>query len=138
MKKEMMVVKIILCRRNENRIGKKNVMKRILLVEDDDMLREITALILKRHQFDVVEAINGFQALQLFDESIDLVLTDIIMPKMGGIELILELHKKYPNLKCIAITGFSNVTVPQDIEVLHKPIGGKKLATILNERLSAV
>ena len=111
-------------------------MKRILFVEDDDMLREITALILRKYHFEVVEAVNGVEALQLYNESIDLVLTDIIMPKMDGIELILELHRKKPNLKCIAITGFSNVDVPKDIEVLHKPIGGKKLVAILKERLA--
>jgi len=132
-----MVVKIIFCRKSENLIVKNTEKKRILLVEDDDMLREITALILRKFQFDVLEAANGFDALQLFDETIDLVLTDIIMPKMDGIELILELQKKDPDLKCIAITGFSNVNVPEDIEVLQKPVGGKKLATILNERLAA-
>ncbi len=131
-----MVVKIILCRRKESGIGRKNEMKRILLVEDDDMLREITSLILKKSHFEIVEAVNGYDALQLFDESIDLVLTDIIMPKMDGIELILELQKKYPNLKCIAITGFANIEIPQDIEVLHKPVGSKKLVAILNERLA--
>ena len=130
------MVKIIVCRKNENPTSKDKEKKRILLVEDDDMLREITTLILKKCQFDVVEAVNGFEALQLFDETIDLVLTDIIMPKMGGIELILELQKKNPNLKCIAITGYSNVNIPQDIEVLQKPIGGKKLVSILNKRLA--
>lgn len=131
-----MVVKIIGCRKNENPTSKDKEKKRILLVEDDDMLREITALILRKFRFDVLEASNGLEALQLFDETIDLVLTDIIMPKMGGVELILELQKKDPDLKCIAVTGFSNVNVPVDIEVLQKPIGGKKLATILNERLA--
>jgi CheY-like chemotaxis protein len=136
MKKERMVVKIYVYKRKENLVSKYSEKKRILLVEDDDMLREITTLILRKCQFDVVEAINGFEALQLFDNTIDLVLTDIIMPKMDGIELIQELQKKDPNLKCIAITGFSNITVPQDIEVLQKPIGGKKLVAILNERLT--
>ncbi len=132
-----MVVKITFCKKSENYVIEYKEKKRILLVEDDDMLREITALILRKFQFDVLEAVNGFDALQMFDETIDLVLTDIIMPKMDGIELILELQKKDPDLKCIAITGFSNVNVPEDIEVLQKPVGGKKLATILNERLSA-
>ncbi len=133
-----MVVKITFCKKSENYVIEYKEKKRILLVEDDDMLREITALILRKFQFDVLEAANGFDALQMFDETIDLVLTDIIMPKMDGIELILELLRKNPNLKCIAITGYSNMIIPQDIEVLLKPIGGTKLAAILNERLAAV
>lgn len=136
MKKERIVIKIIAYKKHANFIDKNLEKKRILLVEDDDMLRELTALILKKCQFDVVEATNGLEALQLFDETIDLVLTDIIMPKMDGIELILELQRKDPNLKCIAITGFSNVDVPQDIEVLQKPKGSRKLVAILNERLA--
>ena len=131
-----MVVKIIVCRTKETPSSKNREKKRILLVDDDDMLREITSLILRKYQFDVVEACNGFEAMQLFDKNIDLVLTDIIMPKMDGIKLILELHKKSPNLKCIAITGYADVNVPQDIEVLHKPIGGRNLVMILNERLT--
>ncbi|MHA1622499.1 MAG: response regulator [Candidatus Heimdallarchaeaceae archaeon] len=130
------MVKIFTCKKKEILTGKNRENKRILLVEDDEILRELTTLILRKYQFDIVEAVNGFEALQLFDETIDLVLTDIIMPKMDGIELILELQRKHPNLKCIAITGYSNVDVPQDIEVIHKPIGCKKLAAILNERLA--
>ncbi len=131
------MVKIICCRKSENLTDKFEEKKRILLVEDDDDLREITALILRKFQFEVLEAVDGIEALQLFDETIDLVLTDIIMPKMDGVELILELQKMYPDLKCIAITGYSNINVPVDIEVLQKPVGAKKLATILNERLAA-
>jgi len=79
MKKERRVVKIFVCKMKENLISKYGEKKRILLSEDGDMLREITTLILKKYRFDVVEAINGFEALQLFNETIDLVLTEIIM-----------------------------------------------------------
>lgn len=131
------MLKIFICKRHKNLNDEFKERRRILLVEDDDLLREVTTLILKKCQFDVVEAVNGSDALRLFDETIDLVLTDIIMPIMDGIELIRELQRKDPNLKCLAITGFSNVDVPHHIEVLHKPIGGKKLVAILNERLAA-
>jgi len=110
--------------------------KKVLIVEDDDTLRELFSLLLERFQFEVVSASNGVEALELYNDTIDIVLTDIVMPLMGGIELIKELQQQDPNLKCIAITGFSNVKVPPEIQVLHKPITGLKLANSLKKKLA--
>jgi two-component system chemotaxis response regulator CheY len=69
--------------------------KTILVVDDAAIIRQINTLTLKKQGFDVVEAIHGKDALErIKGKKIDLVVTDINMPEMGGIELIRELRKK--------------------------------------------
>jgi DNA-binding response OmpR family regulator len=69
---------------------------RILVVDDDDHIREVISIFLKQEGFDVYEAINGKDALQQLDTiQIDMVILDIMMPQMDGWELCLELRKFY-------------------------------------------
>jgi two-component system chemotaxis response regulator CheY len=68
-------------------------MKKILAVDDSPSMRQMVTYTLKRAGFDVYEAIDGVEALELAKElDVDLVLTDINMPKMDGIELIRSLR----------------------------------------------
>ena len=80
----------------------------ILLVEDEPAVRQLFATALTRAGYTVVEARNGEEALKLFDEnasSIDLLLTDMRMPYMGGAELAKQLRGRKSDLKLICISG---------------------------------
>lgn len=81
-------------------------MAKILLVEDDDLVRDMLTQILERSQHTVISAANGEEATEcLRTETPDIMVTDIIMPKKSGITLISEVRNRHPNLEIIAISG---------------------------------
>jgi two-component system response regulator (stage 0 sporulation protein F) len=81
-------------------------MAKILLVEDDDLVRDMLTQILERAQHKVTTATNGEEATAcLRQEEPDIMVTDIIMPKKSGITLISEVRNCHPNLEIIAISG---------------------------------
>jgi CheY-like chemotaxis protein len=78
----------------------------ILVVEDDNELREMIRISLARRKFTVLEAVDGKEAIQRFKPSItDLVVTDLIMPEEDGLKVIIKLKEMKPSLKVIAISG---------------------------------
>ncbi|MFQ5674325.1 MAG: response regulator [bacterium] len=109
-------------------------MKQILLVDDEQDLLSTLKEILEKKNYGVFTAINGRQALgTIVDESIDLVITDILMPEMEGLELIrkaLEIDYKLP---IVVMSGLSNVTYLTAamhlgaVEKLTKPINVTEL-----------
>jgi len=79
---------------------------RILIIDDEVQIREMLGQMLTREGYDVMNAANGKEGMKICREhSIDLIITDIIMPEKDGIEMILELKHDFPNLKIIAISG---------------------------------
>jgi two-component system cell cycle response regulator CpdR len=102
-------------------------MIRILLAEDDNSMREYLARALTRTGYAVMAVDNGVTALELLQkESFDLLLTDIVMPELDGIELAQRASTLYPDMRVMFITGFAAVTlqsgaVPPDAKVLSKP-----------------
>ena len=81
-------------------------MTRILLVDDDESFRPMIASALERFGFDVVSAVNGREALKLFQEQRpDLVITDLIMPEKEGLETIRDLRLLAPDVRIIAMSG---------------------------------
>jgi two-component system cell cycle sensor histidine kinase/response regulator CckA len=97
----------------------------ILVVEDTQGVRQLIASTLARHGYRVLEAANGLDALSVFDQEagrIDLVLTDMRMPKAGGHRLISHLRSLRPDLKIIAMSGDPHDTVaPHGVPFLAKP-----------------
>jgi len=87
---------------------------KIAIVEDDINMRKSLSLALKADGFEVVEFRNALDALKKIDESIDVIVTDITMPKMDGIEFVKELNGKY---EVILITG--NATLNKAIEAIR-------------------
>jgi CheY-like chemotaxis protein len=84
----------------------------ILLVEDEPAVRQLFATALVRAGYRVFEARNGQEALNVFDqhgESIDLLLTDMRMPYMGGAELAQHLRARRRTLKLLCVSGYPNV-----------------------------
>ncbi len=81
-------------------------MGRILVVDDEDIIRFTLRQMLEKAGHEVFEAANGLEALKSFEElEVDLVITDIIMPVKEGIETIVELRRRQPELKIIAVSG---------------------------------
>lgn len=81
-------------------------MAKILLVEDDDLVRDMLMQVLERAKHEVVCAANGDEATEILKkESPDIMVTDIIMPKKSGITLISEVKNRHPNMEIIAISG---------------------------------
>jgi CheY-like chemotaxis protein len=81
-------------------------MARILVVDDDAEIRGLLTHVLGRAGHEITEATDGNMAIRLHKEApADLVITDLLMPGKGGIELIVELHRDFPDLKIIALSG---------------------------------
>lgn len=102
-------------------------MVRILLAEDDDAMRQYLARALEKSGYEVVAVDRGTAALPLIQsERFDLLLTDIVMPEMDGIELAQQAATIAPDMRVMFITGFAAVTLkagksmPQ-AKVLSKP-----------------
>jgi two-component system, cell cycle sensor histidine kinase and response regulator CckA len=97
----------------------------ILLVEDEPAVRQLFATALTRAGYKVFEARNGEEALQLFEQhgdSVDLLLTDMRMPYMGGAELAKELRNRKSALKLICISGYpGSLETVASTDFLAKP-----------------
>lgn len=109
-------------------------MRRILLAEDDESMRSFLERALMRAGYEVVSFNNGVEAFdRLKEEPFSLLLTDIVMPQMDGIELARRASEIDPELKIMFITGFAAVTLnnaseaPNDARVLSKPFHLKDL-----------
>jgi two-component system cell cycle response regulator CpdR len=108
--------------------------QRILLAEDDESMRGFLARALERAGYDVIACDDGAAAfVRLKEEPFTLLLTDIVMPRMDGIELARRASELDPDLKIMFITGFAAVTLnsevkaPKDARVLSKPFHLKDL-----------
>lgn len=111
----------------------------ILLVEDEPSVRQLFTLALTRAGYRVYEARNGQEALKMFDQhgdSIDLLLTDLRMPYMGGAELAQHLRARRKTLKLIAISGYAGAA-EQDLnaDFLAKPFSRDDLLAKVREVL---
>ena len=115
--------------------------KRILIVDDDELIRSFIKEILIHHHFKVSEAENGKEGLTQFRNTHpDIVITDIIMPKMEGISFIRELRAINKNISIIAMTGNIHGRMEEYLDIssklgadyiLRKPIKTEELlATI--------
>lgn len=119
-------------------------MRRILLAEDDDAMRGFLERALEKAGYSVVSFGNGADAYErLKEEPFTLLLTDIVMPKMDGIELARRASELDPELKIMFITGFAAVTLnmdsraPKDVRVLSKPFHLKDLVREVGRLLAA-
>ncbi len=102
----------------------------VLLVEDESLLRRLTREILTRHGYRVLEAADGVAALQVvqqYDGAIDLMVTDVVMPRMSGNELVEHARPLRPAMRVLYMTGYSEEAIARQgqltegIELLPKP-----------------
>ncbi|HEU4699681.1 MAG TPA: PAS domain-containing protein [Gemmatimonadales bacterium] len=116
----------------------------VLLVEDDRAVRVVVRRLLAARGFTVLEAKNGKEALRLAAEqpgTIDLVISDVVMPEMGGRELVDRLAVERPGLKVLLMSGYTQGTVarpeqlPAHVAFLEKPFVVDELVARLAELL---
>ena len=122
-------------------------MARILVVDDDDQVRALLKITLQRAGYEVEEASNGKVAGNVYRQNpTDLVITDILMPEMEGIETILELRRDFPDVKVIAISGGGRLGPDVYLDLANrcgvlrtftKPIDREDLLTGVREALGA-
>jgi PAS domain S-box-containing protein len=89
-------------------------MEKILLVEDEQMVRNLSRQILENCGYTIIEASNGAEAFEMCSRSdyeIDLLLTDVVMPKMGGRELAEKLAETHPQMKVLFTSGYTDDSV---------------------------
>lgn len=92
---------------------------RLLVVDDEEITRANLQHILDKEGYQVVTASNGAEAMEQMEKaSFDLVLTDLLMLKVGGMELLQQVKDRYPQTDVVVITGFA--TVPSAVEALQK------------------
>ena len=119
-------------------------MARILLAEDDEDMRRFLVKALERAGHDIVDFDNGASAYErLREEAFSLLLTDIVMPEMDGIELARRATELDPDLKVMFITGFAAVALnpdsnaPKDAKILSKPFHLRELVAEVQKLLAA-
>ncbi len=115
----------------------------ILVVDDEDVIQELVQDILEDAGYDVLTASDGDQALaQYKKKSVDVVLTDLIMPVKDGGETILELRKINPDIKIIIMSGGGQISGEDHIQLLEgldiqhaivKPIDRDQLLKVIAE-----
>ena len=81
-------------------------MATILIIDDEEIIRVLLRSALQAEGYEVTEAVNGRQGLALYRRRpVDLVITDIVMPELNGLDMLLELTREFLDAKVIAISG---------------------------------
>ncbi len=114
--------------------------RRVLLVEDEDMVRKVISRMLTARGFQVHTAASGTQAMALFDQQdfeVDLLITDLMMPECGGQVLAKTLSERISSLKVLFVSGYSAAEAdgwaPARHRFLTKPFGSSELANAIDE-----
>ena len=126
------------------RRGTHQIMSKILLAEDDEMMRTFLTASLKRAGHDVQDFEDGETALQALEREVfDLLLTDIVMPGIDGIELARRGAELDPAMKIVFITGFAAVALasgtptPAGAKILSKPFHLRELVDEVDRVIAA-
>ncbi|MEZ5851088.1 MAG: ATP-binding protein [Hyphomicrobiaceae bacterium] len=118
---------------------------RVLLVEDEDSVRSFAVRALKRQGYEVIEATNGAEALEIVESDqgkIDLLVSDVVMPEMDGPTMYRELRKTRPDLKVIFMSGYPDDRIKIDdaeeahFAFLQKPFTLPQLAEKVKEEIA--
>ena len=120
-------------------------MPRILVIDDEPLIRATVVTILTREGFSVEEASDGATGIAMFRKNPpDLVITDVFMPNRDGIEVVMELKRSYPHIKIIAMTGGGRMRMMEigsaanilgADHMLHKPFERESLLAAVSAAL---
>jgi len=117
---------------------------RVLLVEDEVEVRQFAVRALKRQGYQVLEAADGIEALEIMEANqgtVDIVVSDVVMPEMDGPTLFKELRARNPSIKVIFVSGYPNEAFREslgsdDFAFLPKPFSLPQLAQKVKEELA--
>ncbi|MEZ5818046.1 MAG: ATP-binding protein [Hyphomicrobiaceae bacterium] len=118
---------------------------RVLLVEDEDSVRNFAVRALKRQGYEVLEATTGVEALEVFaaeTQPIDIVVSDVVMPEMDGPTMLTEMRKTRPDLKVIFVSGYPDDRFKTGLDpdahyaFLAKPFSLPQLAAKVKEEIA--
>ena len=122
-------------------------MTSILLVDDDEQLRTMLSVVLRRAGYEVQVAIDGIEASNFYrSHPTDLIITDLMMPGKEGLEIIMELRKDYPGARIIAMSGGGRIGTMNYLkvaralgaqEVLEKPFLHHEILEAIRRVLAA-
>lgn len=121
-------------------------MATILIIEDDDIMREMMTQALSDYGHSVSSAENGDQGLKLLDtKNVNLIITDILMPEKEGLETIIHIRQKYNKIPIIAVSGGGQINPGNYLDmakqlgadyILQKPFPIKHLLELVKKCLS--
>jgi PAS domain S-box-containing protein len=115
--------------------------RHVLLVDDDDLVRNTTALVLRDLGYTVTQAASAAAALQMFDAGLrpDILVTDYVMADKTGVQLSQQLRQRVNDLPILIITGYANISPTQtaDFEILAKPFRREDIAARLANMVCA-
>jgi len=112
----------------------------ILVVDDEPAVRRIARVVLEKAGHCVLEAADGRAALDLlrtYGGPLDLILCDVVMPNMSGIEFVERLKVEQPHMKVLLISGMVDESPVKGLELLRKPFNGQTLAAAVDALLPA-
>lgn len=118
--------------------GAKSGEGRVLIVDDEPDIRKVVRLTLDKAGYQVLEAEDGEKAIEILNMGenrlmLDVIICDIRMPKINGVEAIAYFRKEYPRVPLIVLTGFPDVEMATSflrqgvVDYLVKPVEGEKL-----------
>ena len=114
----------------------------VLVIDDESAVREVIGLQLKDTRYEVLTAENGEQAIEVLNAnplSIDVIICDVRMPKIGGVEAVAYFRKEFPSTPVVVLTGFPDVNLAVDfmkqgvIEFLVKPVEKAQLVEVVEK-----
>lgn len=108
----------------------------VLVVDDEDAVRRFATRVLARDGYTVIEAQDGAEALELFknggDPPADIIVSDIVMPRLNGVELMAAISLSHPNIPVILMSGYANAAlsdmgIATPCGILPKPFPAERL-----------
>ncbi|MDH5588379.1 MAG: response regulator [Nitrospirota bacterium] len=126
--------------------GGQNTKGRILVVDDEPDVRKVVKMTLEKAGYQVIEAGDGEQAIQEIKSGenplmLDVIISDIRMPKVNGVEAIQFFQKEFPHVSLIVLTGFPSVEMATSfmqngvIDYLVKPVEKEKLLAAVSKAM---
>ncbi len=118
---------------------------RLLIIDDEDIVLKSTRRILGDDDYDIDTAISGIEGLEMARNSrYDIVVTDLMMPKLGGMEILKTLKKEQPDLTIIIFTGFATVETAREaltngaFDYIPKPFTPDELRQVIKNAISSL
>ena len=119
---------------------------RVLVVDDEPLVRQVVRMTLEKARYDVLEAENGEQAIEAMNSNenplvLDVVICDIRMPRINGVEAIEYFQRQYQHVPLIVLTGYPDTSMAVSfmrqgvVDYLVKPVNAERLRTAVMEAM---